>query len=133
MLAAAGEVVVAADVGAVVEDVGLVVTADVFDDEAPLVDDDVSAGRAAPDDVVRAVVGVTDHCQSVGGCESATRTVAGELVARKINTEQTSAPAVDAYTATVLPRRRSSRRDHSVKGSIARRSIRHNAQAASPM
>ncbi|MEV6605883.1 hypothetical protein [Kutzneria sp. NPDC051319] len=126
MLAAAGEVVVPADVETV-DDVGLVVTADVVDDGAPLLDDGVSTGRAAPDDVVRVVVGVTDHCQSVGGCASATRTVVGELVARKMSTEQTSAPAVDAYTATVLPRRRSSRRDHSVKGSIARRSIRQCA------
>jgi hypothetical protein len=108
----------------------LAVTAGVVDDVVP---DDVAAGWVVSEVVVRVVVGVTDHCHSVGGFESATGTVAGELVARKISTEQTSAPAVDAYTATVLPRRRSSRRDQSVRGSIARRSIRHCAQAASPM
>jgi hypothetical protein len=109
------------------------VTAGVVDEVVLVAGDDVSAGRADADDGVRVVVGVTDHSQPVGVFELATGTVAGELVARKISTEQTSAPAVDAYTATVLPRRRSSRRDHSVKGSIARRSIRHCAQAASPM
>jgi hypothetical protein len=129
--AAAVEVVVSGG-GDVVGDVVLVTTTVVVVEAVTVVEDGVCAASAVSDVLARVVVGVGDHCHSVDGCASATGTGGGELVARKINTEQTNAPAVVAHTKMVLPRRLRSRCDQSAKGSIARSSIRHCAQAASP-
>jgi len=126
-------VVVPVGGGAGDDDVLPAPTIGVAEDAAVVVRGGVTAGRAVFDVLVRDVVGVTDQCHSVGGNGSAAGTGTDGLVARKINTEQTNALAVVAHTMIVLPRGRSPRRDHSVEGSIASGSIRHCAQAASPM